>query len=180
LPALCFVWQAAMTHKQNSSALLNSIPVCNYRRSRSEPVVATRYSLDGPRIESRWRRNFPHLSRLTLGSTHPPVQWIQGPFCGDKAAGAWGWPPFFHRRGRVGVVLYLCLLSVLAWRVTGEPANLFMLYGSSAIPGVSNTWPTAASFYAVLKLILFYRTWTTRCWIITNSMRAESFLRKKN
>jgi len=26
--------------------------------------IATGYGLDGPRIESRWGRDFPHLSRL--------------------------------------------------------------------------------------------------------------------
>jgi len=29
----------------------------------------TGYGLDGPGIESRWRRDFPHLSRPTLGPT---------------------------------------------------------------------------------------------------------------
>jgi hypothetical protein len=29
--------------------------------------IATGYGLDGPRIESRWGRDFPHLSRPVLG-----------------------------------------------------------------------------------------------------------------
>jgi hypothetical protein len=29
--------------------------------------IATGYGLDGPGIESRWRRNFPHLSRPSCG-----------------------------------------------------------------------------------------------------------------
>jgi hypothetical protein len=31
--------------------------------------VATGYELDGPGIESRWGRGFPHLSRPALGPT---------------------------------------------------------------------------------------------------------------
>ena len=33
--------------------------------------MATRYGLDGPGIESRWRRDFPHPSRPALGPTKP-------------------------------------------------------------------------------------------------------------
>jgi len=38
--------------------------------------MATRYGLDGPVIESRWGRDFPHLSRPSLGPTQPPIQWL--------------------------------------------------------------------------------------------------------
>ena len=40
--------------------------------------IATRYGLDDPGIESRWRRDFPHLSRPALGPNQPPVQWVPG------------------------------------------------------------------------------------------------------
>ena len=40
--------------------------------------IATRYGLDGPGIESRWGRDFPHLSRPALGPILPPVQWVRG------------------------------------------------------------------------------------------------------
>ena len=40
--------------------------------------IATGCGLDGRGIESRWRRDFPHLSRVALGSTQPPVQWAPG------------------------------------------------------------------------------------------------------
>ena len=40
--------------------------------------IVTGYGLDGPGIESRWGRDFLHLSGLALGSTQPPVQWVAG------------------------------------------------------------------------------------------------------
>ena len=50
--------------------------------------IATAYGLDGPGIESRWGRNFLHLSRPALRPTQPPVQWVPYLSRGKGMAGA--------------------------------------------------------------------------------------------
>ena len=45
-----------------------------YRGPGSVVGIATGYGLDGPGIESRWRRDFPHLSRPALEPTQSPAQ----------------------------------------------------------------------------------------------------------
>jgi hypothetical protein len=62
------------------------------QRRNSVIDIATRYGLDGPGIKSRWRRDFPHMSRPALGPTQPPIHWVPEISRG-KAAGAWHWPP---------------------------------------------------------------------------------------
>jgi hypothetical protein len=59
------------------------------QRVRDSSVgIATSYGLDGPGIESRWGRDFPHPSRPAVEPTQPPVQ--RGPSLpGGKAAGVW-------------------------------------------------------------------------------------------
>ena len=48
----------------------------------AQSVLATCYSLDGPRIESRWGARFSAPVQTVLG-THPASR-------GGKGAGAWG------------------------------------------------------------------------------------------
>jgi hypothetical protein len=57
--------------------------VCRHR----SVIIATRYGLDGPEIESRWGRDFPHTSLTVLGPTQPPIQCVPGVFPGLKRPG---------------------------------------------------------------------------------------------
>jgi hypothetical protein len=49
--------------------------------------IATSYGLDGPGIETRWGRDFPHLTRTALGPPQPPVQWVPGVSRGKERPG---------------------------------------------------------------------------------------------
>jgi len=48
---------------------------------------STLYGLDGPGIDSQWRRNFPYPPRPTLGLTQPSIQWVPVLFTGVKQTG---------------------------------------------------------------------------------------------
>jgi hypothetical protein len=63
-----------------------AFPVCRQQdsdvRRDSSVGIAISYGLDGPGIESRWRRDFPHPSRPALYNGYRVIP-------GGKAAGAW-------------------------------------------------------------------------------------------
>ena len=91
--------------------------------------IATCYGLDGPGIESRWWRDFPHLSRPALGPTHPPTQCVLFLFPWGKSARAWNLPPTPSRdEVKERVEIFLISPSGSSWPVLGWPLPLPLLY----------------------------------------------------
>jgi hypothetical protein len=72
-----FDFQKPFTWRYASDSKISVIT--NWRNGTGSVVgIANAYGLNGPRIESRWRRDFPHLSRPALRPIRPPVQWVPG------------------------------------------------------------------------------------------------------
>jgi hypothetical protein len=57
---------------------MNFCPYFSHCGPGSSVGIVTDYALNGPRIESRWGRDFPHLSTPVQGPTQPPVEWVPG------------------------------------------------------------------------------------------------------
>jgi len=51
-----------------------------YMGRDSVVIIEIRYGPDGPRIETRFGRDFSHPSRPALGPTQPPIQRLPGLF----------------------------------------------------------------------------------------------------
>jgi len=74
--------------------------------------IQPRYELDGPGIELGGR-DFPHPSRLALGPTQRPVQWVPGHSWGVKRPGRGvDHPPLSSADVKERVVLYFRSLCV--------------------------------------------------------------------
>ena len=83
--------------------------------------IATRQLLDGPGIESRCGRDFPHHFRPALGPTQPPIQWVPGFFPGVKRpARGVDHPSSCSAEVKERVELYLHYPSGPWWPILGE------------------------------------------------------------
>jgi hypothetical protein len=78
-------WRAFLSHWDSVLAELNPYLVGRY----SSVGVTTCCEVEGPRIESRWRRDIPHQSRPSLGPNQLAIQWVLDLFPGGKAAESW-------------------------------------------------------------------------------------------
>ena len=72
-------------------------------------------------IESRWGRDFPHMSRPAMGPTQPPIQWIPGifPWVKRSGRGVDPHPPLSGSEVKESVELYLYPPSGPSWPVLG-------------------------------------------------------------
>jgi len=101
------------TGKRYISLLARKKAAVTILRCGSDSIVgiATGYRLDGPGIESRWRQDFPHLSRPALGPTKSSVQWVPGLSRVQRVTRPWRWPfTPFQCRGHERIELYLYFL----------------------------------------------------------------------
>jgi hypothetical protein len=109
-------WRTALTWKTRFT-WENNIKM-NVQEIMLESVVgiATSYGLDGPGIESRWGRDFPHYSMPALRPTQPPLQWVPHFFAEGKGPGRdadYSLPSSHEVRERVE--LHLCSPSWPSW-----------------------------------------------------------------
>ena len=124
--------------------------------------IATRYGLDGPGIESRWGRDFPHPSRPASVGCVPVI------IPGGKAAGGWRWPPTpSSAEVKERVELYLYSPSVPSWSVPGWTLPLQLncsWYGNRRIVGTFVTlWHSLVPEGRLLILVLLTLSVAVKC-----------------
>jgi len=82
--------------------------------------IATRYGLDGSRIESRWRRDIPHPFRPALGSTKLLYNGCRVSFQEVKRQGCGvDHPPTSNVEVKETIELYLYSPTGVSWPVIG-------------------------------------------------------------
>jgi hypothetical protein len=87
---------------------------------------SVRDSLDGPRMESRWGRDFALPSRPALGTTQPSIQWVTRLFTGrvKRPERGLSHPPSSSAEVKERVELYLYSPCGPSWPVVGWTLHL--------------------------------------------------------
>jgi hypothetical protein len=104
--------------------------------------IATRYELDGPRVETRWRRVFPHSSRPAMGPIQPPVQCVRNLFLVSKATETWLWLSTSSSvKVKERVQLYIYSSSRSSWPFLGWNLTC-LLFASQFLASISLQYRT--------------------------------------
>ena len=74
----CIIQHLVSSHSVGGRPVHSPLSTCALEQAGVAQYIETHHGLDGPGIESRWRRDFPHPSRPSLGLFHPPIQWLPG------------------------------------------------------------------------------------------------------
>jgi hypothetical protein len=114
------------THQQTHPYTIQSITIIKTPVGRESSVgIANRYGLDGPRIESRWGREFQHPSRPELGPIKPPIYNEYRVFHGVRRPGrGLENAPSSGAEVKERVELYIYFHSGPPWHVLGRTLTL--------------------------------------------------------
>jgi len=104
--------------KKTGTLLLKSYFVVIVGRN-SSVGTATRYGLDGRRSNPDWGPDIPHPSRLALGPTQPPIQWVPGLSRIKRPGPGVDHPPPSSAEVKERVDLYLYFPFGPSWPVIG-------------------------------------------------------------
>ena len=141
--------------------------------------IATRYWLDGPGIESRWGRDFPHPYRPVLEPTQPPVQLVPDLSRGVKRPGRGvHHPPPSKAEVEERVELYICSPSGLTWPVLGRTSHIRELF-LSVFRRVTKLRKASFSFIMSVCLTVSVRSHVDLMYIYGNSSRHSSWIEER-
>ena len=125
-------------HRVSTQLQLTNISyhIIKGRGPGSSVSIATDYELDGPGIQSRWGRDFPHPSRPALWPIQPPIQWVPGLSRGKSGRGVALTTHPSSAEIKESVELYIYSPSGPSWPVKGQALPLSLRLPLSLSLGV--------------------------------------------